>query len=144
MGWSARSYYRGQWWLVVKSIMGKELPWKLNQNTIIYSQNILKMSCLKWLLLFSINDLCYRYSALTVVIVVPLAPLGPNASASTETKMSSFWWNFHHWLHWKLSFWQLPVQPVMNISSKWRLFRFSERQNAISIYSRIDKMPLCL
>ena len=44
---------------------------------------------------------------------------------STETKMSSFWRNFHHWLHWKLSFWQLPVQPVMNISSKWRLFRFS-------------------
>ena len=20
-----------------------------------------------------------------------------------ETEMSSFWWNFHHWLHWKLS-----------------------------------------
>ena len=43
----------------------------------------------------------------------------------TETKMSSFWWNFHHWLHWKLSFWQLSVQPVMKISSKWRHFRFS-------------------
>ena len=40
--------------------------------------------------------------------------------------MSSFWRNFHHWLHWKLSFWQLPVQPVMIISSKWRHFRFSE------------------
>ena len=39
--------------------------------------------------------------------------------------MSSFWRNFHHWLHWKLSFWQLPVQPVMIISSKWRHFRFS-------------------
>ena len=26
--------------------------------------------------------------------------------------------NFHHWVHWKLSFWQLPVQPVMKISSK--------------------------
>ena len=39
--------------------------------------------------------------------------------------MSSFWWNFHHWLHWKLSFWQLSVQPVMKISSKWRHFRFS-------------------
>ena len=39
--------------------------------------------------------------------------------------MSSFWWNFHHWLHWKLSKWQLPVQPVMKISSKWRHFRFS-------------------
>ena len=22
----------------------------------------------------------------------------------TETDMSSFWWYFHHWLHWKLSF----------------------------------------
>ena len=40
--------------------------------------------------------------------------------------MSSFWRNFHHWLHWKLSFWQLSVQPVMKISSKWRHFRFSE------------------
>ena len=43
----------------------------------------------------------------------------------TETKMSSFWWKFHHWLHRKLSFWQLSVQPVMKISSKWRHFRFS-------------------
>ena len=34
----------------------------------------------------------------------------------TETKMSSFWWKFHHWLHRKLSFWQLSVQPVMKIS----------------------------
>ena len=40
--------------------------------------------------------------------------------------MSSFWRNFHHWLHWKLSFWQLSVQPVIKISSKWRHFRFSE------------------
>ena len=46
----------------------------------------------------------------------------------TETEMSSFWWNFHHWLHWKLSKWQLPVQPVMKISSKWRHFRFSDRR----------------
>ena len=51
--------------------------------------------------------------------------------AITETKMSSFWRNFHHWLHWKLSFWQLPVQPVMNISSKWRLFRFSDRLSPV-------------
>ena len=47
------------------------------------------------------------------------------ASCYTETEMSSFWWNFHHWLHWKLSKWQLPVQPVIKISSKWRHFRFS-------------------
>ena len=49
-----------------------------------------------------------------------------------ETKMLWFWWNFHHWLHWKLSKWQLSVQPVMKISSqsrkfhiKWQYFGFS-------------------
>ena len=51
----------------------------------------------------------------------------PKLSRNTETKMSSFWRNFNHWLHWKLSFWQLPVQPVMKISSKWRHFRFSDK-----------------
>ena len=45
---------------------------------------------------------------------------------NTETQMLSFWWNFHHWLPWKLSFWQLSVQPVVKISSKRRHFRFSE------------------
>ena len=43
----------------------------------------------------------------------------------TETEILSFWWNFNHWLHRKLSFWQLSVQPVMKISSKWRHFCFS-------------------
>ena len=52
----------------------------------------------------------------------PCLPTQPN----TETEMSSFWRNFRHWLHWKLSFWQLSVQPVMKISSKWWHFRFSE------------------
>ena len=43
----------------------------------------------------------------------------------TETEMSSFWWNFHHWLHWKLSKWQLSMQPVTKMPSKWQHFRFS-------------------
>ena len=51
----------------------------------------------------------------------------------TETKMSSFWQNFNHWLHWKLSFWQLPVQPMMKISSKWRHFRFSDKGEIWSV-----------
>ena len=38
---------------------------------------------------------------------------------------SSLRWNVHHWLHWKLSKWQLPVQPVMKNLSKWRHFCFS-------------------
>ena len=33
----------------------------------------------------------------------------------------SFWGNFHHWLHRKLSLWQLQVQPVMKITSNWCL-----------------------
>ena len=33
------------------------------------------------------------------------------------------WWNFHYWLHWKLSKWQLSMQPVMKMSSKWHLFQ---------------------
>ena len=51
----------------------------------------------------------------------------------TETEMSSLW-NFHHWLHWKLSKWQLPVQPVIKISSKWRHFRFSEIVKLVYFY----------
>ena len=39
--------------------------------------------------------------------------------------MSSFWRNFNHWLHRKLSKWQLWVQSVIKISSKWQHFRFS-------------------
>ena len=46
-----------------------------------------------------------------------------------EMEMSSFWWNFHHWLHWKSSKWQLPVQPVIKISSKWWHFRFSDDEH---------------
>ena len=68
----------------------------------------------------------------------------------TETKMSSFWRNFHHWLHWKLSFWQLSVQPVMKISSKWRHFRFSDGSLQYTIivlvsvpYNRIPHTCCC-
>ena len=34
--------------------------------------------------------------------------------------------NFHHWLHRKLSFWQLSVQPVVKITSKWQHLRFGD------------------
>ena len=37
----------------------------------------------------------------------------------------SFWWSFHHWLHWTLSFRQRPAQPVVKISTKRWHFRFS-------------------
>ena len=41
----------------------------------------------------------------------------------SETKMT-FRWNFHHWLHQKLTKRQL-VQPVMNISLTWQHFNFN-------------------
>ena len=44
--------------------------------------------------------------------------------ALAEPNMS-FWRDFHHWLHWQLSSWQLLMQPVMKISSKWQYFRFT-------------------
>ena len=44
----------------------------------------------------------------------------------------SFWWNLRHCLQRKLSFWQLPLQPMTNISSKWQHFRFSAREDASS------------
>ena len=50
----------------------------------------------------------------------------------TETETYSFWWHFHHWLHLKLSKWQLPVQPLMKISSKWRHFRFSDSDASVT------------
>ena len=46
------------------------------------------------------------------------------------------WWNFHDGLHWKLSKWQLLVQPVMKISSKWWHFRFSAMARCWAILLR--------
>ena len=41
----------------------------------------------------------------------------------TKTKLVSFW-HFRHWLHRKLSYWQLPMQPVTKMSTS--PFRFSD------------------
>ena len=54
---------------------------------------------------------------------------------STETEMSSFWLDFHHWLHGKLSKWQHSVHPVTTISSKWQHFRLSVRPGSSMSYS---------
>ena len=51
--------------------------------------------------------------------------------------MSSFWRNFHHWLYRKLSKWQLSVQSVIKISSKWH-FRFSEVHLILSFTCSVD------
>ena len=44
-----------------------------------------------------------------------------------ETGMSSLsGFFFCHWLQWKLSFWQRPVQRVIQSLSKWQHFCFSD------------------
>ena len=50
---------------------------------------------------------------------------GHSLQAFTEAEMSTFWLDFLHWLLWKLSKWQLPVQLATKIFSKWRHFHFS-------------------
>ena len=55
---------------------------------------------------------------------------GCTESCQNDNFQCSQWWKFHQnddifVSVWKLSKWQLPVQPVMKISSKWRHFRFS-------------------
>ena len=39
------------------------------------------------------------------------------ANIDTEMAKKSFWPNFHHWLHRKLSNFQLPMQPVIKIAA---------------------------
>ena len=52
-----------------------------------------------------------------------------------EPELPSFWRNFHHWMHWEFLKWQLPVQPVMKISSLWRNFRFSRHDPLTNCYT---------
>ena len=47
-----------------------------------------------------------------------------NTSVYVEMEDFSFWQNFHPWSHWKLSKWQLPVQPVMKIFFKMIAFLY--------------------
>ena len=54
----------------------------------------------------------------SVSFMVYIGHFVPVSMSYTESKMW-FWCNFHDWLHWKLSFWQLPVQLMMKISSKF-------------------------
>ena len=57
----------------------------------------------------------------------------------TEMEVSSFGRNFRHLLHWKLSKWQLPVEPVTEISSKLRHFRFSVGTTVEQIATNIHR-----
>ena len=48
----------------------------------------------------------------------------------SEMAILSFWRNIRHWLHRKLSFWQLPVRAVTQISWMWHF------ENDSLLYSR--------
>ena len=59
--------------------------------------------------------------ALMTVIIIRDGKFGLGFA---ETEMSSCWRNLRHWLHRKLSPWQLLVYPVTKFSSKWWHRRF--------------------
>ena len=54
-------------------------------------------------------------------------------NADIESGMVSSCWNFHPWLHWKLSFWQLPVQPG------WK-FQQNDYNTSSNLYLRLDAL----
>ena len=60
------------------------------------------------------------------VVIMPILP------SLVLKRKCHFLWNFHHWRHCKLPFWQLPVQTVAQISSKRHHFRFKERHRRLS------------
>ena len=56
-------------------------------------------------------------------VVVHMAEISPGPfTYYTEMEMMLFWWNVYHWLHWKLSKWQIPVQPVIKICQNGNTF----------------------
>ena len=83
-----------------------------------------------------------KFSSMVALKVVntktPSAAIGEHfvKMMTFPTEMSSFWQNFHQWLHWKSSIRQLPVQPLMKISSKWWHFRQLPVQSMMKISSK--------
>ena len=69
---------------------------------------------------------CYTSDAQSIWLQDKQSPC--SQKVYIETIMSSFWRNFHHWQHWKLSFWQLSLQPALKTSSKWQHLHFSFSQ----------------
>ena len=117
---------------------------KLSLNS---CNNIWCMGSMKAILhLNSCNDLLISYRVISLLGQSQKCPRSSEVTLkhkSTEMKMGSFCWNFHHWLHWKLSKWQLPVQPVMKISTKWPHFYFSILPIILGMYSISRWVALC-
>ena len=49
----------------------------------------------------------------------------------------SFWSSFPHWLHQKLSNWQLLVQRMVQISSKWHHFHITTTKHFLTHWGRV-------
>ena len=71
------------------------------------------------------NNICYFPLNMHKVLVSFINESNVFSPFSTETKRSSYWRPFHHWLYLRLSEWQPQVQPVMRRLSIWWPFGFS-------------------
>ena len=98
-------------------------------DAIMYSHNLIVHNCcvcIAWRVI-KCNQ-CQKRSCYFLNVIGPCAiMMSWHGNTIHNSEMDdSFSWNFHQWLHWKLSFWQLPMQPLMKISSKWWYFHFSD------------------
>ena len=59
-------------------------------------------------------------------------------AAAMERKWRPFWQNLRHWVHWKLSNWQLSVQPATKKSSKLQHSSFSVRPKHTSLMCNVN------
>ena len=91
--------HKGQWVLMFSLIWAWTNDW-VNIRKVIWDAVWFIMTSL-WYVVLTVQDKHWNRNVFTL----------------TET------WHFHQWLHWKLSKWQLPMHPLMKISSKWRTFQ---------------------
>ena len=98
-------------------------------NPLIYIVAFVKVWPRSWFELQKFNACPFRQAmeCLLWVVYIKNFPSGnstalslpANASCSgscqNDNEMLLYWWNFCHWLHRKLSKWQLPMQPVRKI-----------------------------
>ena len=114
--------YRGDLWgnegLDVVNVMG--IGWYIRMIFPLFLFSCFRM----WIIIVLEKFACFMGKICTCVSVYITDTHKWGTFIEMEILLSC-WWIFQHWLHWKLSKWQFPVQPVMKISSKWQHFHYN-------------------
>ena len=76
-------------------------------------------------LLFHIHCQIYCIIIIIMFIIVYLCIICTEQPLIIDTEML-VWWNFRHWLFWKISYWQLPLQQSDENFIKGQLIHFND------------------